>query len=79
MKSNELVNETKIISVGQLQVGDIILSTSEGSVSTAVRVGTNSKFSHARIYIGDSEIIEAIDPEVRKATLNVVIKGDTYT
>ncbi|UTV99864.1 hypothetical protein KDW99_01560 [Marinomonas rhizomae] len=79
MKANEVVNETKFISVGQLQVGDIILSTSEGSVSSTVRVGTNSKFSHARIYIGDSEVIEAIDPRVIRDNIIDLIEHDTYT
>lgn len=69
----------KIISIGQLQKGDIILSTTSDSVSKVVKFATNSKYSHARIYIGNGDIIEAIDPKVWKEEIAKVMKGDLYT
>jgi len=71
--------EVSIISVGQLQKGDIILSTTSDSVSKVVKFATNSKYSHARIYIGNSQVIEAIDPVVKKDLIIDVMKGDLYT
>lgn len=69
----------KIISIGQLQKGDIILSTTSDAVSKVVKFATGSKYSHSRIYIGNGDIIEAIDPKVWKEEIAKVMKGDLYT
>ena len=71
--------KTKIITITQLQVGDVILSTTSDPVSWAVRTGTNSRFSHARLYIGNGKIIEAIEPQVRKQDLTEIMQHDLYT
>lgn len=71
--------QTKLITISQLQKGDIILSTTSDFVSKVVKIGTHSKFSHARLYIGGGYIIEAIDPFVRREDLSKIIKGDLYT
>ena len=71
--------EVSIISVGQLQKGDIILSTTSDSVSKVVKFATNSKYSHARIYIGNSQVIEAIKLKrnhLAKQAVKSFIKGD---
>ncbi|ENK2094753.1 hypothetical protein AB3A53_004581 [Vibrio vulnificus] len=68
---------TKVITLGQLQKGDIILSTTNEAVSKVVKLATISNYSHARLYVGGEHIIEAIDPEVVK--LVDVMKGDLYT
>jgi cell wall-associated NlpC family hydrolase len=70
--------QTKMITIGQLQKGDIILSTTSDSVSKVVKFATDSKFSHARLYIGGGDIIEAIDPVVVQDELIKVLKGDLY-
>jgi cell wall-associated NlpC family hydrolase len=69
----------KIISIGQLQKGDIILSTTNDPVSKVVKFVTDSKYSHARIYIGNQDIIEAIDPKVRDENIIKVMEDDLYT
>jgi len=69
----------KMITLGQLKKGDIILSTTADTVSKIVKFSINSKFSHARLYIGGEYIIEAIDPVVREEKLLKVLKGDLYS
>ncbi|EPM7998649.1 TPA: YiiX/YebB-like N1pC/P60 family cysteine hydrolase [Vibrio vulnificus] len=70
---------TKVITLGQLQKGDVILSTTNEAVSKVVKLATISNYSHARLYVGGEHIIEAIDPEVVKVKLVDVMKGDLYT
>ncbi|MCA0769538.1 C40 family peptidase [Vibrio vulnificus] len=70
---------TKVITLGQLQKGDVILSTTNEAVSKVVKLATISSYSHARLYVGGEHIIEAIDPEVVKVKLVDVMKGDLYT
>ena len=53
-----------------LQPADIIVSAGIGAVSTAIRYGTASDVSHAALYIGDGEVIEAIGPGVMERPLN---------
>jgi len=47
-----------------LQPADIIVSAGIGTVSTAIRYGTSSDVSHAALYVGDGDVIEAIGPGV---------------
>lgn len=69
---------TKALTMGQLQKGDIILSTTSAKVSKMVKLATFSKYSHARIYIGDQNIIEAVEPVVIKRKLTEVLRDDLY-
>lgn len=67
-----------VITLGQLQKADVILSTTGESVSKVVRGATDSRFSHARLYKGGQYIIEAIEPVVREEKLFTVLRGDLY-
>jgi cell wall-associated NlpC family hydrolase len=58
------------IADSSLQPADIIVSAGIGAVSTAIRYGTASDVSHAALYIGDGEVIEAIGPGVMERPLN---------
>ena len=53
-----------------LQPADIIVSAGIGAVSTAIRYGTSSDVSHAALYVGDGEVIEAIGPGVVERALS---------
>jgi cell wall-associated NlpC family hydrolase len=63
-----------------LQPGDIIVTTGAATVSWGIRVVTNSVVSHALLYIGHGEAIEAIGPftsaetSLDGATLAVVFR-----
>jgi len=58
------------LSVKDLEVADILLSTSNHFVSWAIRTGTLSRYSHAALYIGNGTIIESIGEGVKQNTLN---------
>lgn len=54
------------IKPAELQVGDIILSTTNHSVSKFIRFFTASQISHASIHVGKGYVIEAVGDGVRK-------------
>ncbi len=58
-------------SVGQsaLNPGDLIISTTPDLVSHAIRLGTGSEVSHALVYLGEGQIIEAIGSGVVERAL----------
>src|SRR5687768_13598587 len=60
-----MADESSHICVELLRSGDLILSTTDGIVSNAIRSGTGSTFSHASIYFRDGVIIESNDDGVR--------------
>ncbi|MEO1641889.1 MAG: YiiX/YebB-like N1pC/P60 family cysteine hydrolase [Pseudomonadota bacterium] len=61
-----------------LQPGDLILSTSAAWVSQEIREHTNSPVSHVAIYIGDGQVIEAIDGGVTIHSLTNALTDDYY-
>ncbi|MBX3501425.1 MAG: hypothetical protein KF889_18450 [Alphaproteobacteria bacterium] len=44
----------------QLQVADVILSTTSAAVSKAIKAGTAASYSHAMLYVGDGKVVEAV-------------------
>jgi Permuted papain-like amidase enzyme, YaeF/YiiX, C92 family len=58
-------NGGQLISTDQLKIGDIILSAENGINSVAVRIWTLASVSHASIYVGNNEIVEAVGEGVR--------------
>lgn len=69
-------DEKKIDSKG-LEVGDIILSTTDALISKAIRSFTDSKISHAILYIGNDEVVEAIRGGVCKRSLSQALSEAT--
>jgi len=67
------------ISESDLRKADVIVSTTAGIVSGVIRAGTGSNLSHARLYIGNGEIIEAVGDGVVKRTLREAMASDTLT
>lgn len=53
-----------------LQPADIIVSTTSAGISGAIRVATGSVVSHAKLYIGNNEVVEAIGTGVTRRTLD---------
>lgn len=60
-----------------LKAADILLSTGDAIESRAIRGASLSRYSHAALYIGDGDVIEAIADGVKKDTLTNVIDDDT--
>ena len=67
-----------MLSEQDLKPADILLSTGAASVSAAIRFGTGSRFSHASLYVGDGEIIEAIGEGVVRQSLDRAMRDDTF-
>jgi Permuted papain-like amidase enzyme, YaeF/YiiX, C92 family len=44
----------------ELQVGDVILSTTSAAVSKVIKAGTVATYSHAMLYVGRGSIVEAV-------------------
>lgn len=63
------------IGVDDLKVGDIILSTTPDITSRTIRTVTGSEVSHAILYIGDGEVVEAVGKGVVRRPLSKAIKG----
>lgn len=67
------------ITESDLQKADVIVSTTSATVSGVIRAGTGSNVSHARLYIGNGEVIEAVGDGVVKTTLRAAMSADTVT
>ncbi|MEM7492206.1 MAG: YiiX/YebB-like N1pC/P60 family cysteine hydrolase [Pseudomonadota bacterium] len=66
------------ISQSSLQPGDLILSTSAAWISKEIRGQTRSPVSHVAIYIGDGQVIEAIEGGVTIHSLTNALSDDYY-
>ena len=48
-----------ILNLNNLEDGDILLTTQKHHVSKAIRLATNSEFSHAILYLGNGTCIHS--------------------
>lgn len=64
-------------SIGQaaLAPADIIVSTTNAGISRAIRSVSGSVVSHAMIYAGNDQVIEAVGDGVRKRSLSAALTG----
>jgi len=60
-----------------LEVGDIILSTTSDPVSVGIRIASGSPVSHAMLYIGDGQVVEAVGDGVQLHQLEDAIAHAT--
>ncbi len=60
-----------------LEIGDVILSTTDAYISDAIRSVTGSPVSHAAIYVGDDRIVEAVGGGVEAKTLDEALADDS--
>ena len=59
-----------------LQTADILLSTGDALASAAIRIHTMSRYSHASLYIGGGQVIEAIGSGVTLQSVPQAVKDD---
>lgn len=59
-----------------LQPADIIVSTTKAGLSLGIRMGTRSAVSHAALYVGNLEVIEAIGAGVVRRSLDAALADD---
>lgn len=58
-------NGGQLVRTDVLQAGDILLSAANGVSSVGIRLATLAPVSHASLYIGEGEIVEAVGKGVR--------------
>jgi uncharacterized protein YycO len=61
---------------GALAMGDILVSTTPALSSAAIRIGAGADVSHARLYIGAGQVVEAVGEGVVLAQLENVVAHD---
>jgi cell wall-associated NlpC family hydrolase len=69
----EPANGGRLIAAEDLQAGDILLSAANGITSAGIRIVTLAPVSHAAVYVGDQEIVEAVGQGVRRRRLADVL------
>lgn len=68
-KALDPANGGRLITDTALQPGDILLSSTNGITSAGIRLITLAPVSHASLYIGNQEIVEAVGSGVRRRSL----------
>ncbi len=63
------------IDVSALVEGDIIVSTARHAVCYAIRAGSLSSISHAMVYVGGGNVVEAVGSGVREVALGTALEG----
>lgn len=66
-------NGGRLIEADALQPGDILLSATNGITSAGIRLMTLAPVSHAALYIGEGQVVEAVGQGVRKRSIGEVI------
>jgi hypothetical protein len=67
-----------LISIAQLQPGDIIVSTTTQLLSQVIRKSQGDIVSHSIIYIGEGQVIEMIWPKAIRRTVASAIAQSSY-
>lgn len=67
------------IALEAMQPGDIIISTTDSDISSRIRKATNSEVGHSAVYIGNGNVIEAIDDGVMQFTVETSISQDSVS
>lgn len=66
----------QLIQAEDLRAGDILLSAARGITSAGVRLLTLSPVSHASLYVGNLEVVEAVGDGVRRRSLAEVLNDE---
>ena len=66
-----------MVNASALESGDILLSSSPGVFSLAIRAVTLAPVSHAAIYIGNEEIVEAVGSGIRRQSTAEALAGNS--
>jgi uncharacterized protein YycO len=59
-KSISPKNGGKFVEASDLQTGDILLTATSGVASVGIRAATLAPVSHAALYVGDGQVVEAV-------------------
>lgn len=61
-----------------LQPGDILLSSMPGLAAVGIKLMTFAPVSHAAVYVGDGQVVEAVRSGVRVRTIAEVLAEETW-
>jgi uncharacterized protein YycO len=62
-------NGGQLVDISALESGDILLSAGKGITTYGIKLFTTSPVSHAALYVGQGDIIEAVGQGVRRRSL----------
>jgi len=66
-------NGGQLVNGAALKPGDIILTADNGLTSSGIRLATLSPVSHAAVYLGDNQVVEAVGEGIRRRTVADVL------
>ena len=66
-------NGGQLVDGAVLKPGDIILTADNGLTSSGIRLATLSPVSHAAVYLGDNQVVEAVGEGIRRRTVANVL------
>ena len=69
-------NGGALIAAEALQPGDILLTAGSGLTSVGIQVLTLAPVSHAALYVGDGQVIEAVGEGVRTRAVHAVLEEE---
>lgn len=70
-------NGGQTVPVAALRTGDILLSAMDGVNSAGIRLFTLAPVSHAAIYVGDAQIVEAVGEGVRLRSAEAMLADES--
>jgi len=70
-------DDDALVAPDALQPGDILLSTMSNFRSVAIRLMTFAPVSHAAVYIGSDQVVEAVGSGVRVRSIAEVLEEET--
>ena len=71
-------NGGRSIDTSALQIGDIILSTTNQVPSKLIRFATNSPVSHSMLYVGGGQVVEAVGEGVRLVPIETALADANF-
>jgi hypothetical protein len=74
--SIEPENEDVLVAPAELQPGDIILTSTSTLRSAGIQLMTFAPVSHAAVYVGNGQVVEAVGPGVRVRTLHKLLEEE---
>ncbi|MCM5682246.1 distant relative of cell wall-associated hydrolase [Schlegelella sp. S2-27] len=69
-------NGGALVTAEALQPGDILLTAGSGLMSVGIQVLTLAPVSHAALYVGDGQVIEAVGEGVRTRSVQAVLEEE---
>lgn len=73
----EPANGGRFVPAAEMQAGDILLTAANGVTSIGIRLAMLAPVSHAALYAGDGQVVEAVGEGVRQRSLEEVLAEES--